>query len=112
MRSTRSFVEKNGIVSHAELTLGDVMIMIGSHQRESAYAKLIKHPEDIGGFETQSPYIILEDVDTHYHRARKRGAKIALDLKEEDYGGKSYSCYDIDGHLWNFGSYDPWNAGG
>ncbi|MCO5185240.1 MAG: glyoxalase, partial [Anaerolineae bacterium] len=26
----------------------------------------------------------------------------------EDYGGRGYSCLDREGHVWNFGSYDPW----
>ena len=36
--------------------------------------------------------------------------KIVIELKAEDYGGKNYSCYDPEGHLWNFGSYDPWKT--
>ena len=104
------FVEPNGIVSHAELKLGDVMIMTGSQQHESPYGKLTKHPAEVGGFETQSPYIVIDDIDEHYARAKKHGAKIIIELKEEDYGGKNYSCYDIEGHLWNFGSYDPWKV--
>ncbi len=31
-----------------------------------------------------------------------------MPLKEEDYGGKNYSCWDPEGHLWSFGSYNPW----
>ena len=104
------FTEENGIVSHAELKLGNVMIMIGSQQHDSPYTRLIKHPSDIGGFETQSPYVVIENVDEHYARAKNHGAKIIIDLKEESYGGKNYSCYDLEGHLWNFGSYDPWQA--
>lgn len=104
------YVEENGIVAHAELKLGDIMIMIGSQQHESEYSKLIRHPEDVGNVETQSPYIVLDDVDAHYERAKQHGAKIVMDLKEEDYGGKNYSCYDLEGHLWSFGSYDPWKT--
>jgi uncharacterized glyoxalase superfamily protein PhnB len=103
------FMEENGIVSHAELKLGDVMIMTGSSRSNSAYSKLIKQPKEVGNFETQSPYIVIDDIDAHYERAKRHGAKIILELKEEDYGGKNYSCYDIEGHLWSFGSYDPWN---
>ena len=25
--------------------------------------------------------------------------------------GRSYSCRDPEGHLWNFGTYNPWQAG-
>ena len=35
-------------------------------------------------------------------------AKIAIEIKDEDYGGRDFSCYDLEGHLWSFGTYDPW----
>jgi uncharacterized glyoxalase superfamily protein PhnB len=104
------FAKDDGVVEHAELKLGVVMIMMGSQKHDSPYSKLIKHPGDVGGFETQSPYIVIDDIDEHYARAKKHGARIVMDLKEEDYGGKNYSCYDVEGHLWNFGSYDPWTV--
>ena len=44
-----------------------IMIMIGSTQRQSEYTKLIKQPTDIGNFETQSPYIVLEENDIEAH---------------------------------------------
>jgi uncharacterized glyoxalase superfamily protein PhnB len=31
-----------------------------------------------------------------------------LDIKDEDYGGRGFSCRDLEGHLWNIGTYDPW----
>ena len=31
-----------------------------------------------------------------------------IEIKDEDYGGRGFSCYDLEGHLWNFGTYDPW----
>jgi len=104
------YAKDNGIVEHAELKLGGAMIMLGSEKRDSPYGKLIRHPGDIDGFETQSPYVVVDDIERHYERAKEHGARIALDLKMESYG-KNYSCYDIEGHLWNFGSYDPWTVG-
>ena len=84
-----------------------IMIMIGSTQRQSEYTKLIKQPTDIGNFETQSPYIVLEenDIEAHQEKAKEQGSGIIIELKSEEYGGKNYSFYDIEGHLWNFGSY-------
>ena len=102
---------EKGIIVHAQLTLGGIMVMIGSAERESDYTKLIKQPNEMGNFETQSPYIVLDekDIEEHYETAKKFGAKIIIELRSEDYGGKNYSCYDPEGHLWNFGSYNPWN---
>ena len=104
--------DDNGLIVHAQLTLGDIMIMIGSTQRQSDYTKLIKQPADIGNFEMQSPYIVLaeNDIYAHYKKAKEYGAKMVIELRIEDYGGKNYSCYDLEGHLWNFGSYNPWIA--
>jgi uncharacterized glyoxalase superfamily protein PhnB len=34
------------------------------------------------------------------------GATITIEIKDEDYGGRGYSCRDPQGQLWNFGSYD------
>ena len=35
---------------------------------------------------------------------------ITIEIKDEDYGGRVYSCRDPQGQLWNFGSYDPWQT--
>jgi uncharacterized glyoxalase superfamily protein PhnB len=97
----------SGQVEHAQLTLGGGMVMIGP-KRESAYGKLIKQPDEIGGFETQSVYVLVPDADAVYDRAKAAGAEIAIDIKDEDYGGRGFSCRDPEGHLWSFGTYDPW----
>ena len=101
---------ENGNIMHAELRLDNVMIMIGSAQSGTEFSKRTKPPSEVGGFETQSPYIVVDDPDAIYERAMKKGAKIAVDIKTEDYGGRGFSCYDPEGHLWSFGSYDPWDV--
>ena len=47
-------------------------------------------------------------MDAHYRQALVAGAVVVIDIKDEDYGGRGYSCRDPEGHIWNFGSYDPW----
>lgn len=96
----------NGTIAHAQLTFGNGMIMLGS-TRDDQFGRLVTVPADAGAV-TQSPYIIVQDTDAHYARARAAGAEIVMDIKDEDYGGRGYSCRDPEGHLWNFGSYDPW----
>jgi uncharacterized glyoxalase superfamily protein PhnB len=54
--------------------------------------------------------VIVPDADAHYERAKAAGAAIVYDIRDEDYGGRGYSCRDPEGHLWNFGTYDPWAA--
>ncbi|MGQ0656900.1 MAG: VOC family protein [Chromatiales bacterium] len=98
--------EKNTI-AHAQLTFGNGMIMVAS-ARDDAFGKLVKPPRDLGGVGSQSPYVIVADTDAHYARAVTNGAEIVIEIKDEDYGGRGYSCRDPEGHLWNFGNYDPW----
>jgi uncharacterized glyoxalase superfamily protein PhnB len=50
------------------------------------------------------------DADEIYRRAKAAGAEIVIEIKDEDYGGRVFSCRDPEGHLWNIGSYDPWKA--
>ena len=97
----------NGGIAHAQLVLGNGMIMLGSYRDEGEYDRLVKLPEDAGG-STQAAYIFIRDIDDHYQRAVAAGARVVYELAEQDYGGKLYSVLDPEGHLWNFGSYDPW----
>jgi uncharacterized glyoxalase superfamily protein PhnB len=86
------------------------MIMLGS-VRENEFGQLLKQPAEVGG-ETQCAYLIVADADAHYARAKAAGARIVIDIKDEDYGGRGYTCRDPEGHIWNFGTYDPWESNG
>jgi uncharacterized glyoxalase superfamily protein PhnB len=97
----------NGTIAHAQLTLGNGMIMLGS-ENPNEFGRLMTHPKDTGGRETQSAYVIVNDIDGHYARAKAAGAEIVIDIADQDYGGRLYTCRDLEGHVWNFGSYDPW----
>lgn len=97
----------NDTVVHAQLVLGNAMIMLGSLVDDD-YGKFIQTPNNLNGVNTGAPYLVVENIDEHYNRAVSEGAKIVMDIKDEDYGGRGYSCIDLEGHLWNFGSYNPW----
>jgi uncharacterized glyoxalase superfamily protein PhnB len=60
------------------------------------------------GEESQSNYVVVSDADALYGRAKAAGAEIVRDIKDEDYGGRGFTCRDLDGHVWSFGTYDPW----
>jgi uncharacterized glyoxalase superfamily protein PhnB len=84
------------------------MIMLGTAGGHGGgFDELMTTPSEIGGRETQSAYVIVEDVDGHHDHAVAAGAEIVLALEDKDYGGRGYSCRDLEGHLWSFGSYDP-----
>lgn len=102
--------EADGEIGHAQLTFGPLMIMLNT-ARPHEFGGLVKVPADVGGANTQAAYIIVDAIDEHYARAKAAGAEIVYDIKDEDYGGRGYSCRDPEGYLWHFGSYDPWQEG-
>ncbi len=98
----------DGSIAHAQLTLNKGMLMIASVGAESEWGKLIKQPDQLGGAETQAAYLVVKDADVIYARVKAAGAKIVIDIKFEDYGGRGFSCLDLEGRLWSIGTYDPW----
>ena len=103
----RITTDNSGKVMFAQLTFGQAMIMLGP-VRESAFDKLLKQPDEIGGAETQVCYFFVTDAHAHCARAKAAGAEVVFDIAHQANGGRSYSCRDPEGHLWNFGTYDPW----
>ena len=95
---------ENDTIAHAQLTYGNGMVMVGS----SRDTDLVKPPGDVGGVGTQSPYIIVADADAHCRQAVDAGAEVVVDVADQDHGGRMYACRDPEGHVWAFGTYDPW----
>ncbi len=93
----------DGTVAHAELRLGDGMIMLGTARDDDMK---IKSPRQLGA-STQAIYVVVEDPDAHFARAKAAGAEIVRGLTDQDYGSREYSCRDIEGHVWSFGTYAP-----
>ncbi|WP_292998411.1 VOC family protein [Nevskia sp.] len=94
-------------IAHAQLTFGNGMVMLGS-------AEILNHPgmmqsvRAAGGIGTQAVCVYVENVDAAHDRAVAAGAVITLALQDVHYGGRAFSCRDPEGHVWHFGSYDPW----
>ncbi len=97
----------DGTIVHAQLGFGTGMVMLGSAV-ESAYGALMRQPDEAGGA-TQGIYAVVADADAHYASAVAAGAEIVLDIKDENYGGRGFTCRDPEGHVWTFGTYDPWS---
>ena len=97
----------NGVVHHAELTLGKAMVMLGSVKNGNAYSKLVRSPKELE-FQSQSPYLVVDDPDSIYASAKRNCAHMVIDISDKDHGGRDFTCADLEGHLWSFGSYDPW----
>jgi uncharacterized glyoxalase superfamily protein PhnB len=73
----------------------------------ASFCSTTRHPNISGGGDTQSLYVVVTDADAVYAKAKAAGAKIAMEIRNEDYGGRDFSCYDPEGHLWSFGTYNP-----
>ena len=103
----------DGSIAHAQLTFGNGMIMLGSVSvaapgNDSEWGRLIRQPDELGGAASQSAYLVVADADAVLARAKAAGATIVLDIQDTDYGGRGFTCRDPEGHVWSFGTYDPW----
>jgi uncharacterized glyoxalase superfamily protein PhnB len=100
---------EGGRIEHSELTFGgDGLIMVGSSGGERRQPPMpCRSPRSVGGANTQSLCVYLEDVDAHCARARAAGARILEEPKTSDYGDeywadRGYRVEDLEGHHWWF----------
>lgn len=94
-------------VVHAQLRFGNGMVMLGS-ATDSDFGRLMTHPDETGGRETQTAYLVVADADAVHATAKAVGAVIVREIQDEDYGGRGFTCRDLEGHIWSVGTYDPW----
>lgn len=109
MQVHRVVTDADGAPCYAELTVGSGMLMVAPIE-DTPFGKLMVQPDEIGGVETQVCYLCVANTRTHYKRAKAAGAVILLDPDNETNKGRGYSCRDPEGHVWNFGTYDPWTS--
>ena len=94
-KSGRSYRDAAGRVTHAEMKLGDALLMLGSPGADFKGPKLL-------GQATQNLYVDIANVDQHYARAVKAGARIVEEPKDTFYGARRYGAEDLEGHVWYF----------
>lgn len=99
--------EHNTVV-HSQLTLGGGMVMVSSADSASEFGRLMVQPDQVGERETQCCCITVADADAAYARAVAAGARVLMDIRDNDYGGRGFAVRDPEGHQWWLGSYDPW----
>ncbi|MCK0092560.1 VOC family protein [Rhodococcus sp. HNM0563] len=93
---TLRYNDPAGYVSHAEMRLGEAVIMLGDPGPD------YRGPGRRGGATVQI-HVQVDDVDSLYRRAQEAGAKITADLEDQSYGDRSFSADDPEGHAWTFG---------
>ena len=106
-RERARMLDKGGRLSHGEMQAGDGVIMLATptpdyqaprHHRESCEParKWSTVPYVVDGL-----LVYVDDVDTHFARAKQQGATI-LSGVETNQNGKLYRAEDLEGHRWMF----------
>ncbi len=85
------------------------MIMLGS-AKDDEYGRNFTSPDEVGGKETRSAYLVVPDADQVYARAQAAGAPIIRPIQDTPYGSREFAVKDPEGHSWSVGTYDPWAA--
>ena len=92
----RKFAGPDGKTNHSAMKLANgEVFMLGCPGRK------YKNPKQLGHV-TQGLYITVDNVDKHYLRAKKAGAKILDQPEDQFYGDRRYSAADPEGHHWYF----------
>lgn len=105
--------DETGKVMHAELSHGDppsAGVIMVAPALDTPWGKLMKLPGEIGGFETQGVYLAVQDADAVYNKVKSAGWDILIEIKDQSYGGRDFTCRDPGGHIWSVGTYSPWAA--
>src|SRR3954451_18236653 len=71
-----------GRIEHSELVYGDGLIMVGSVEPEKTEKFPYRRaPSQIGGANTQTLMVYVDDVEAHCKHAREAGATIVVEPK-------------------------------
>ena len=83
-----------GLHAELEVTPRGEHVYLG--QPRSGY----RNPGEVGS--TSMTYVLVDDVDAHYDRAKSAGATITEEPNDLPFGHRRYSCADPQGHEWSF----------
>ena len=97
----QAYADENGTVLHAELSVGNGVIMIGTGADEQRSEELTNMPAGRG------LYIVVDDIEAHFERAKKAGAHVVWEPHDTEFGTKRYRVLDVEGYEWSFGTYQP-----
>lgn len=89
-KETRRHEDDKGRIAHAEVRIGESVIMLGgaNEQWPAAPAAL---------------YVYVEDADAAYRRGLAAGATSLQEPADQFYGDRTYRARDPEGHIWTFG---------
>jgi len=90
----------DGTIAHAELRLGDALIMLGTGPDG------LQDPPDDPRSARTTIYVGSPDVEPIHVRAKAAGAEVS-ELFDQDYGSRDFNARDPEGNHWSFGTYVP-----
>jgi PhnB protein len=89
-----------GKVMHAELVIGDSIIMLADEFPEFGSLS----PQSVGG-SASGLHIYTEDVDSSFDRAVKAGARVEMPVADMFWGDRYGKLQDPFGHKWSIGTH-------
>ena len=92
--------QPDGSVGHAEILIGDSVIMMADEFPEKGY----RGPLSLGG-STASILLYVGDVDAVFKRAIAAGAKELIPVQDQFYGDRNGTLTDPFGHRWTIGTH-------
>lgn len=93
----------DGKASHAEMALGDGLVMMGCPGPD------YRNPKSLGAV-TVLLFVNVDDVSAHCARAKAAGAEIVTEVEQKPYG-LTYAAKDPEGHQWHFAQEDTAQEG-
>jgi PhnB protein len=91
------FTGPSGELIHAELRIGDSVVMISDEADDGAPAR---SPESLGGVVSAIMATYWEDVDAAWSRAVAAGAEVLYELADQFYGERGGRLRDPFGQQW------------
>jgi len=92
---TMRMVDPKGRIGHAEIRIGDSVIMLADEHPDMGY----RSPRSLGG-SSVSILLYLENVDAVFDRAVAAGATAQRPVTDQFYGDRSGTLEDPFGHVW------------
>ena len=89
-----------GKISHAELKIGDSIIMISDEMPGTG----ARAPQSLGGT-TVAIFLYFEDVDKVFKQATSAGAKVDMPLADQFWGDRFGKLTDPFGHSWSLATH-------
>jgi len=90
----------DGKVAHAELDIGDSMVMLSDPFEQSR----VRPPKEVGGT-TTAIFCYVEDVDAVYKQAVEAGAESRMEPEDQFWGDRFAQVVDPFGHQWQLASH-------